>query len=603
MQVPVCTAIGMLQIAPAIAAPTLKEALEALSSLPKRDLPGAIALITKLANEVPAQAPAAVRAVRERVNTLGPEVPLGVLQAMCLAVLQHHEVASALLQDIMEAAEAAAPAEVSVDTAVGVTADGLAASAAAATSALQNSDLSATSKGVTADGLGIPHIPNGSAAADAQGITCAADFAADAQKAAAGQGAAAGAQNYLMEIELLIEIMMIPHLRDDAESIFELCVSKGLVTADNTALLLERRRMQHIMFKKLASQLPHNDAAAQALWRRHLASVLSWPKNTNVPGAAGSAAARCPPGTAAGPGAAMSGPGSSRRTPPPHATPTTNGAPHGPVTSAPLFTTAAAGAAAASSATSAAATPTSVHTSPAATARQADSLPSSAPLDDPFRISNSGSTGPNVPLTPVPSNAACATPTTVSGAGAAAAAAAAAAAPGGTTAAGVPAGGAPWAAPTGAVATTGEASISMDDDDFNVLLDLAAWLSHTSSPAAQQYTFRLYLHIFSLWPQQQGRVRMIQALTHRTASFASICNQSDPNQLLLPVQAGSIESRVLICLMEGWPQYAPVALLCMLDLLGKQSNAYMVQCMQKQMTVRTCRHMPHIGYIAAQITV
>jgi hypothetical protein len=126
----------------------------------------------------------------------------------------------------------------------------------------------------------------------------------------------------------------------------------------------------------------------------------------------------------------------------------------------------------------------------------------------------------------------------------------------------------------------------MDDDDFNVLLDLAAWLSHTSSPAAQQYTFKLYLHIFSLWPQQQGRVRMIQALTHRTASFASICSQTDPNQLLLPVQAGSIESRVLICIMEGWPQYAPVALLCMLDLLGKQSSAYMVQCMQKQMTVR-----------------
>ena len=53
VQVPVCTAIGMLQIAPAIAAPTLKEALEALPCLLKRDLPGAIALITKLANEVP----------------------------------------------------------------------------------------------------------------------------------------------------------------------------------------------------------------------------------------------------------------------------------------------------------------------------------------------------------------------------------------------------------------------------------------------------------------------------------------------------------------------------------------------------------------------
>lgn len=159
--------------------------------------------------------------------------------------------------------------------------------------------------------------------------------------------------------------------------------------------------------------------------------------------------------------------------------------------------------------------------------------------------------------------------------------------PGAPSAGPVAGGTLPWAPPP-AAAPSMEDSMAMDDDDFNVLLDLAAWLSHTSSPAAQQYTLRLYLHIFSLWPQQQGRVRMIQALTHRTASFASICNQSDPNQQLLPVQAGSIESRVLICLMEGWPQYAPVALLCMLDLLGKQSSAYMVQCMQKQMTVGPC---------------
>lgn len=98
MQMPVCAAIGMFQVAAPIAAPALKEAVASLPTLPQRELPGAIALIAKLANEVPGAAAAAMHAVRERVAGLGQGVPLCVLQALCLAVIQHHEVASAILQ-------------------------------------------------------------------------------------------------------------------------------------------------------------------------------------------------------------------------------------------------------------------------------------------------------------------------------------------------------------------------------------------------------------------------------------------------------------------------------------------------------------------------
>lgn len=93
-----CAAIGMFQIAQPVAAPALKEAVASLPTLPQRELPGAIALVAKLANEVPSSAPAAVRAIRERVAALGHNAPLCVLQALCLAVIQHHEVASAILQ-------------------------------------------------------------------------------------------------------------------------------------------------------------------------------------------------------------------------------------------------------------------------------------------------------------------------------------------------------------------------------------------------------------------------------------------------------------------------------------------------------------------------
>ena len=349
--------------------------------------------------------------------------------------------------------------------------------------------------------------------ADANGATCARSPAPPV--ATPPQPPQQQHQN-LMEIELLIEIMLMPHLRDDAETIFEACVSNGLITAESTALLLERRRMQHIMFRKLAAQMPHQDAAAHALWRQHLASVLSWPKVAAANGAT----------TATRRQAATAGPSGS-------------------------------------AATSAAATPTSSPL-PARPADGAAPPAAAAPLaaGDEFRMAQSG------------------------------------------VAAAAAAGGALWpAAALPAPPSAPEAS-GMDDDDFNVLLDLAAWLSHTASPspATQQFTFRLYLHIFSLWPGHQGRVRMIQALAHRSQSFATISSHTDPGQMLLPVQAGSIESRVLICLAEEWPQYAPVALLCLLDLLGKQGNAYGIQCMQKQAQVCTPHPTPahdHLGPVSS----
>lgn len=336
--------------------------------------------------------------------------------------------------------------------------------------------------------------PSAPRPADANGATCAES---DAPPVATPPQQPQ--HQHLMEIELLIEIMLMPHLRDDAETIFEACVSKGLITAESTALLLERRRMQHIMFRKLAAQMPHQDAAAHTLWRHHLASVLSWPK-----------------AAAAANGAAVPASGAARR---------------------PL----AAGAA-------------SPATSPPLAPQHADAAAAdaAAPADAagaPFRFAQASA---------------------ASG-----------------VAANLAAGGGLWPPPPLPTPPAPDAS-GMDDDDFSVLLDLAAWLSHTASPspATQQFTFRLYLHIFSLWPGHQGRVRMIQALAHRSQSFATISSQTDAGQMLLPVQAGSIESRVLICLAEEWPQYAPVALLCLLDLLGKQGNAYGVQCMQKQAQVR-----------------
>lgn len=376
----------------------------------------------------------------------------------------------------------------------------------------------------------VPESPAPASAAprpvDANGATCA-----DSDTPPVATPPQPPQHQHLMEIELLIEIMLMPHLRDDAETIFEACVSKGLITAESTALLLERRRMQHIMFRKLAAQMPHQDAAAHTLWRHHLASVLSWPKASAAAGAAAAAPASSA-GVVGGAGAAAA----ARR----------------------LAAAAGVGAVGGSAATST----TVTSPSPPLVARHADGITPPAAVDT-TPAGPPPAAAPDVPFRFAQTTAAAG------------------------IAANMAAGGGLWPPATLPTPPASPEASGMDDDDFNVLLDLAAWLSHTASPspATQQFTFRLYLHIFSLWPGHQGRVRMIQALAHRSQSFATIASHTDPGQMLLPVQAGSIESRVLICLAEEWPQYAPVALLCLLDLLGKQGNAYGIQCMQKQAQV------------------
>ena len=115
------------------------------------------------------------------------QVSLGILQVMCLSVVQHHDIAAAMLQDIME----------------------------------EWSTPESEEPGGTGT-VPSPRPPGESRVVDA---------------------------------EMLLEIMLIPHLRNDAECIFEACVARGLISEAETAAVLERRRMQNIMFHALLNQV------------------------------------------------------------------------------------------------------------------------------------------------------------------------------------------------------------------------------------------------------------------------------------------------------------------------------------------------------------
>ena len=68
--------------------------------LSEAELPPAVGLVLKLASESPAMRAPAVACVRARVRSAAPGVAGGTLDAMRLAVLQHQEVAAALLANI-----------------------------------------------------------------------------------------------------------------------------------------------------------------------------------------------------------------------------------------------------------------------------------------------------------------------------------------------------------------------------------------------------------------------------------------------------------------------------------------------------------------------
>lgn len=74
--------------------------VQALPMLSEAELPPAVGLVLKLASESPTARAPAVHCVRARVRSAAPGVAGGTLDAMRLAVLQHKEVASALLADI-----------------------------------------------------------------------------------------------------------------------------------------------------------------------------------------------------------------------------------------------------------------------------------------------------------------------------------------------------------------------------------------------------------------------------------------------------------------------------------------------------------------------
>lgn len=74
--------------------------LQALPMLSEAELPPAVGLVLKLASESPTARVPAVQCVRARVRSATPGVAGGTLDAMRLAVLQHREVAAAVLADI-----------------------------------------------------------------------------------------------------------------------------------------------------------------------------------------------------------------------------------------------------------------------------------------------------------------------------------------------------------------------------------------------------------------------------------------------------------------------------------------------------------------------
>lgn len=78
--------------------------------LSEAELPPAVGLVLKLASESPLARAPAVRCVRGRVRSAAPGAAGGTLDAMRLAVLQHRDVASAVLADIDADAKGAKPA-------------------------------------------------------------------------------------------------------------------------------------------------------------------------------------------------------------------------------------------------------------------------------------------------------------------------------------------------------------------------------------------------------------------------------------------------------------------------------------------------------------
>ncbi len=83
---------------------------QALPMLSEAELPPAVGLVLKLASESPLARAPAVRCVRGRVRSAAPGAAGGTLDAMRLAVLQHRDVAFAVLADIDADAKGAKPA-------------------------------------------------------------------------------------------------------------------------------------------------------------------------------------------------------------------------------------------------------------------------------------------------------------------------------------------------------------------------------------------------------------------------------------------------------------------------------------------------------------
>lgn len=85
-----------------VARQVLQAALDALPSLSEAELPPAVGLVLKLASQSDRARPAAVQAVRKRLEAAGSAVSAGTLDAVRLAVQQHPTIAAAFFADIDE---------------------------------------------------------------------------------------------------------------------------------------------------------------------------------------------------------------------------------------------------------------------------------------------------------------------------------------------------------------------------------------------------------------------------------------------------------------------------------------------------------------------
>ena len=68
----------------------------------------------------------------------------------------------------------------------------------------------------------------------------------------------------LLDVEVLLEVMHLPLLRSDAEAAVAALVRAGRLDADAMRALLERRRLQHTLFRSLAGQALGGGGAAAA---------------------------------------------------------------------------------------------------------------------------------------------------------------------------------------------------------------------------------------------------------------------------------------------------------------------------------------------------